>query len=303
MNRAVASLVKRGLLGAGHYPRRLRGDAFPGVAVLCYHGVRADEWPPGALPFEPLHVRAGELEAHCRLIGETCHPISLGQWRAARAGGPALPARPVLFTFDDGYRTLLTLARPLLERYRIPAVAFVCSDPVAERRLFWHDAVARARGEAEVERVKSLSFAEWQAVAAASARPAASGADAPLAADDIKALADGLIEIGAHTADHAILARADREQQGAQIARAKAQLESWIGRPVTAFAYPNGRPGLDYTAESVALVHDLGFDFGFTTRPAFAGPGEPPLERSRFLMLAGVSPAELAHRLYYSWRR
>src|SRR5207245_2670543 len=162
------------------------------------------------LPFEPLHVRAGELEAHCRLIGETCHPISLGQWRAARAGGPALPARPVLFTFDDGYRTLFTLARPLLERYRIPAVAVVSTAPVA---------------------------------------------------------------------------------------RAKAQLESWIGRPVTAFAYPNGRPGLDYTAESVALVHDLGFDFGFTTRPAFAGPGEPPLERSRFLMLAGVSPVELAHRL------
>ena len=44
--------------------------AFPGVAVLCYHGVRADAWPPGTIPFEPLHVRAAELEGHCRLIRE-----------------------------------------------------------------------------------------------------------------------------------------------------------------------------------------------------------------------------------------
>jgi len=113
----------------------------------------------------------------------------------------------------------------------------------------------------------------------------------------------GVIEIGAHTADHAIFAHADRAQQRAQIARAKAQLESWIGCEVTAFAYPNGRPGLDYSALSVKLVEDLGFDFGFTTRQAFAGPDEPPLERSRFLMLAGISPAELAHCLSYSWRR
>jgi peptidoglycan/xylan/chitin deacetylase (PgdA/CDA1 family) len=274
------------------------------VAVLCYHDVRAGDRPPGPTPFARLHVHVTELQAHCRLIRETCHPISLAQWRASLAGGSPLPPRPVLFTFDDGYRGLFTHARPILERYAIPAVAFVCSDPVAERRLFWHDSLARDRGEAEVERVKGLPFGEWEEASAASARPAVDGdAGAPLTVAEVKALADGLVEVGAHTARHAILARADREQQRAQIARGKAQLESWIGRPVTAFAYPNGRPGLDYTAESVELVRALGFDFGFTTRPAFASPDEPALERSRFLVLAGISAAELAHRLSYSWRR
>jgi peptidoglycan/xylan/chitin deacetylase (PgdA/CDA1 family) len=304
MNRTVASLVKRSLLRTGYYPRRLRGDRFPGVAVLCYHGVRAGDQPRGAVPFDQLHVHAGELEAHCRLIRETCHPIGLAQWRAALAGGPPLPPRAVLFTFDDGYRAVYTHARPILERYAIPAVVFVCSDPVAERRLFWHDALARAHGESEVERAKRLPFGEWQALSAASSRPVEVGdASAPLTVSEIKALAGTLVEIGAHTADHAILARADREEQRGQIARNKAQLEAWIGRPVRAFAYPNGRPGHDYTALSVALVEALGFDFAFTTRPAFASAGEPPLERSRFLMLAGISPAELAHRLSYSWRR
>ena len=64
MNRALASLTKRALLASGHYRRRLRRDAFPGVAVLNYHGVRADDWPAGTMTFEGVHVRARALDAH-----------------------------------------------------------------------------------------------------------------------------------------------------------------------------------------------------------------------------------------------
>jgi peptidoglycan/xylan/chitin deacetylase (PgdA/CDA1 family) len=304
MNRALAALGKLALLASGHYSRRLRRDTFPGVAVLGYHGVRADDWPVGTMTFEGLHVRASELDAHCRLIRATCHPISLAQWGRARAGGPSLPPRPVLFTFDDGYRTVFTLARPILERYSIPAVVLVCTDPVDRRRLLWYDAVARARGEDEVERIKTLPFDEWQALQAAWSQ-LADDADpmAPLTVAEVRALAGTPgIEIGAHTAGHPILARGSVEQQCAQIARSKARLEEWIGRPVRAFAYPNGRPGQDYSADTVALVKGSGFETAFTTRTGFATPHEEPLESSRFLMLAGISAAELAHRLVYSWR-
>src|SRR5262249_1665819 len=106
MNRALGALGKRGLYVSGHYHRRLGRDVLPGVAVLCYHGVRPDKSPPGAVTFQTLHVRVSELEAHCRLVREYCHPISLADWREALAGRAALPARPVLFTFDDGYRTV-----------------------------------------------------------------------------------------------------------------------------------------------------------------------------------------------------
>jgi hypothetical protein len=60
---------------------------------------------------------------------------------------------------------------------------------------------------------------------------------------------------------------------------------------------------VDYTAGSVKLVRDLGFDFAFSTRPDFARPSDSPLEYPRFLMLAEVTVAELAHRLAYSWAR
>lgn len=301
---AVTSAVKRGLLSVGHYARRLHRDRFPGVAVLAYHGVRADDWQPGTMVFEGLHVRASELDAHCRLLCETCHPIGLAQWRAARDGGAPLPARPVLVTFDDGYRTLSTLAQPIVQRYGIPAVAFVCSEPVERQQLFWHDALAQACGETAVERAKSLPFEQWQATREPCRRAAAAGdPHAPLSIDEVRALACNGIEIGAHTAAHPILARLPLEQQSEQIVQNKQALESWTNRPVTAFAYPNGQPGRDYTSATVALVKQNGFDLAFTTRAGFATASEPSLEHSRFFMLAGISAAELAHRLCHSWRR
>jgi peptidoglycan/xylan/chitin deacetylase (PgdA/CDA1 family) len=305
MNRWLARFVKAGALFTSHYSRRLRDDSFPGVAVLCYHGIRNDKWSPGRMIFEGLHVRAAELEAHCRFIQQTCHPISLADWRAALAGGPPLPARPVLVTFDDGYSTVFTLARPILQRYAIPAVVFVCSEPVETRRLLWYDAVARAWGETEAERIKALPFDEWKRLSAEWSQPVSDDdPHAHLTIEAVRSLANTPgIEIGSHTVSHAILARATLEQQREQITCDKARLEAWTGGPVTAFAYPNGQPGEDYTSETVRLVKESGFEIAFTTANGFATPSEEPLERSRFLMLAGISAAELAHRLSYSWRR
>jgi peptidoglycan/xylan/chitin deacetylase (PgdA/CDA1 family) len=304
MTATAAHGIKRALLSVGHYARRLRADRFPGVAVLCYHGVRADEWPVGTMRFEGLHVTARELAAHCRVLRELCHPISLADWHAARRGGPPLPPRPVLVTFDDGYRTVATFGRPILERYQISAVTFVCTDPVEQRQLFWHDSVAGSGGVSEVQRLKTLPYDEWDALQAPAAYPVDDDdPHAPLSVDDVRSLAQHpLFEIGSHTAGHAILSRANREQQREQMRRSKAALEAWTARAVTAFAYPNGQPGTDYTAETVELVHEEGFDCAFTTRHGFASADEPMLERSRFFMLAGVTAAELAHRLTYSWR-
>jgi hypothetical protein len=269
MNPALTAAGKRVLLATGHYARRLARDTFPGVLVLCYHGVRGDDEPESAHAFSPLHVRASELEAHCRLLRATCHPIALDAWRAALAGGPPLPDRPVLLT--------------------------------SGRSLLWYDALARRDGEAAVDRAKRLPHPAWRLFAA----PVAvedSHPQAVLTPDELRAL-DGPLEVGGHTTNHPILARAPLDEQRAEITGDRDRLASWCGRAPRAFAYPNGRPGEDYHASTVRLVGEAGYDFGFTTREGFAVPSEPPLERSRFLMLAGVSAAELAHRLCYSWRR
>ncbi len=299
----VADLVKRTLLGTAYYRTVLRRTRFDGVAVLCYHGVRPDALPAGTMPFESLHVRTSQLEAHCRLIRDTCHPISLDDWRAAVAGRLTLPARPVLMTFDDGYRSMAELARPVLERYGLPAVAFVCSGPVQQQRTFWFDAVARAHGEDAVRDAKALPYPEWSRLCHDRWSDEVHAASAPMTVDQLVELASSpLIEIGAHSVDHPILARADLDVQRDQIEAGKRQLERWIGRAVRAFAYPNGQPGQDYTAETVALVRQAGFDCAFTTAGPLAALDTSPYERSRVVILSDVSEAELAHRLAYSWR-
>jgi peptidoglycan/xylan/chitin deacetylase (PgdA/CDA1 family) len=302
-SRSLRRSIKRLLWNSGYYAARLARDRFPGVAVLCYHGVRADDWPDRTMAFEQLHVRASELEAHCRVVRDYCDPISLADWRLATAGDQPLPRRPVLLTFDDGYRTAFIIARPILRRYELPAAFFVCTDLVEQRTPAWYDAVARAAGEAEAERLKARPFGEWR-----EARDRWSQAiedddpHAPLTVSEVSALAETRgFEIGSHTASHPILARASVEEQRDEIARSKACLEAWTGRSVRAFAYPNGRPRVDYTAETVAIVRELGFDAAFTTRAGFATRAEPPLERSRFVMLAGVTADELAHRLAHTW--
>jgi hypothetical protein len=62
-------------------------------------------------------------------------------------------------------------------------------------------------------------------------------------------------------------------------------------------------PGVDYTTETVAIAARLGITAAFTTKPDFARAHEPALERSRFVILAAVSAAELAHRMTYAWPR
>ena len=230
---ALSAAVKQGMLTLGQYRRTLARTTLPGVAVLGYHGLRADDLPADSMAFENLHVRASTFDAHCRVVRECCDPITLDDWRQAAAGRTPLPPRPVLITFDDGYRS-----------------------------------VAR------------------------------------MTVDDVIALSrSGHIEIGGHTSRHPILARASREQQREEIAGNCEAIQSWTGRTVRAFAYPNGRPGVDYDDTTIDLLAELGIDTAFTMRPSFARPGERALERSRFLMVDAVSGAELAHRLAHTWPR
>jgi peptidoglycan/xylan/chitin deacetylase (PgdA/CDA1 family) len=299
-----AGSMKAGLLASGWYANRLAHDAFPGVLVLCYHGVRAATDAFKRVPFADLHINADTFEAHCRVIAETCHPIDLAAFCAAHAVGGALPERPVLVTFDDGYRSVFELARPILLRYRIPAVVFVCSEPVRRQRLFWFDAVARAIGPAAVDTLRGQASDEWRRVAAEHDTAAADVPQlAPMTAAHVRQLADEGFAIGVHSASHAPLAAASASIQRHELESCRSALQSWTGQRVETVAYPFGAPRTDYTSETVAIAADLGFVAGFSTSSGFARMTEPPLERSRFVVLDAVTAPELAHRIAHSWPR
>lgn len=68
-----------------------------------------------------------------------------------------------------------------------------------------------------------------------------------------------LVEIGAHTLSHPLLAAMPADVQAREITDSKRQLEDWLGRPVTSFAYPYGLPGTSYTSATAALVRAAGY--------------------------------------------
>jgi len=62
---------------------------------------------------------------------------------SSSASGCGLPRRAVVVTFDNGYSDNLYNAKPLLERYDIPATIFVTTGCIGREREFWWDELER----------------------------------------------------------------------------------------------------------------------------------------------------------------
>lgn len=297
---SVRHAIKRSLFAVGFYHQRLSTAVFPDVAVLCYHGIRASD---DATPFSDLHVTKATFDRHCRLISDTCDPISIAEFREARQSGRVLPPRSVIMTFDDGYRGVLDHALPILERYAIPATVFVSAEPVLNGQHFWFDALCCREGEAAVAQARALPYQHWRTLVDSIETTAIeTESHRPLTPAELERLAGSpLIEIGAHTMTHPTLALAPIEDQQREIAEGRTALERVLERSVTAFAYPYGNPLSDYTSETVSVVRHARFDLAFTTDASFATLECDPLQIPRFMMLDTVGDVELAHRLVHSW--
>jgi len=103
------------------------------AVVLLYHRVAEQEADPQLLAVKPVNF-ASHLEA----ISRDYRPISLRDLRVALRNG-RVPHRSVVVTFDDGYEDNVTHAKPLLERYGVPATVFVSSGYMRRPREFWWD--------------------------------------------------------------------------------------------------------------------------------------------------------------------
>ncbi len=101
--------------------------AAPGVAVLTYHSVADDPaWLPWA---NEIAVAPATLALHLdTLAAMDCSVMATRDYVAAREAGAALPDRPVLLHFDDGYLDNYVNAVPLLVARGMPATFFVSLD-------------------------------------------------------------------------------------------------------------------------------------------------------------------------------
>ena len=74
------------------------------------------------------------FEAALRFLTKHYTPVSL-QDVLASFDGRALPPRPVLVTFDDGYASVSEVAAPLCSKFGVPAVVFVNAASLDNRQL------------------------------------------------------------------------------------------------------------------------------------------------------------------------
>ncbi len=134
--RTTAATTTTATTSSGIPPGRLRfvrdpvvapGERFVKVPVLMYHYVRpvtptmdaASRW----LSVSPEHFKA-QMDEIMRLGYHTITPDDLAD---AVNGTRKLPTKPVLLTFDDGYRDQYTDAFPILKEDHLKATFFIVS--------------------------------------------------------------------------------------------------------------------------------------------------------------------------------
>jgi peptidoglycan/xylan/chitin deacetylase (PgdA/CDA1 family) len=116
---AVAALVFALAWGAD-----ARADDYRGpVPILTYHELRSPPKPPRSPSSASLWVPGAHFSAQMHGLARAgYHGVTLSQVWAAWHGGPALPGRPVVVSFDDGYAAQYSVAGRVLRSLHWPGV-------------------------------------------------------------------------------------------------------------------------------------------------------------------------------------
>ena len=276
------------------------------LGIVIFHRVRTapDEMFPGEIDAVGFRTRIDWLRRWFNVL-------PLEDAVAALARG-ALPERALCVTFDDGYADNATVALPILRDARVHATFFVATSYLDGGRM-WNDtvieAVRAARGprldlavaglgehavttaaerRATVDRLLvKLKYAEPErreslAGAVASAAGAPLPDDLMMTSAQVRTLAAEGMGIGAHTHTHPILARLDDSAARREIGAGREVLAGIVRQPVALFAYPNGKPDVDYTRAHVRMVAEFGFKAAVTTAAGVAHAGDALHELPRF---------------------
>ena len=280
------------------------------LSVLIFHRVLPVPDPLlGGVP------DAARFDAICRWMRAWFNVLPLNEAVPMLREG-RLPARAAAFTFDDGYADNHHVAVPILLHNRLSATFFVSpgyldggwmfNDSVVEfvRRApgLELDLTQTVLGDLGVRSVASLDArrrlvaallpslktapravrdefcAQLQSAAKVSHRPGS----LMMSSDQVAAMHRAGMGVGAHTMGHPILAELDRASARREIVDSRRVLQGITGAKIELFAYPNGRPDVDYLKSTVGLVKEAGFDAAFSTAWGAATRQSDPFQLPRF---------------------
>jgi len=207
-------------------------NASGGPIVLMYHrvGSARNAWEAR------YAIAPARFEAHMLALarhGMQSVPVdALSNWFE---NGTSLSAGAFVLTFDDGFRSVLEHALPVLERLRWPFTVFLVSNLVGKEDVWTH-----------------------------AANP--DGATYPLlGADEILDMQRRGVAFHSHTCSHASLPSLDDERLEQELVESRAALERLLGRKVDYLAYPFGHAD----ERVVAAARRAGYRAAFSTQPGF----------------------------------
>jgi peptidoglycan/xylan/chitin deacetylase (PgdA/CDA1 family) len=235
------------------------------IPVLMYHDVA----PDAPERFRKYTVTPAAFSAQMWWLARAGYiAIGLDQLLAHREGRLALPRRPIVITFDDGFQGCAEHAAPVLQAHGFTAMFFLVAGLVGATSR-WLVA----------ERGVELPLMGWPA---------------------IRRLALAGFEFGGHSLTHPRLTQAGREVCERELRDSRALIEDRLGREVRHLAYPFG----DYDDGVRGIAGRLGYRSACTVRIGLSGPEDHPLALSRVPVTGYDSLLDFACRVLtaLTWR-
>ncbi|KZY42064.1 hypothetical protein A3732_17020, partial [Oleiphilus sp. HI0050] len=255
------------------------------LVIFNYHRIYN---PPLDTPFDKgvYEHSVEEFEIQLKLISKHFDVISEQDLIDSITSNSFPSKRTALITFDDGYVDNYTIARPLLKQYKLPAIYFIPTLPIENRKLGWWDLSSYLISQSKKSNINigNQSFPITNAHEKASSIQAAlarfkltpyehtkdlieglsNSCEVALPSieeqsaqwmswEQIKSLPEDNVAIGSHTHSHRVLATLDEQTQFQELKESKEILEEKVGRTVQSFSYPVG--GYDhFTSKTKELV-------------------------------------------------
>jgi len=287
----VKSWAKRlvygsGLLGLWH--RRHNADR---LTVVMFHRVLPRSDPRWRLADPGYTVSDTTFRAALKFLAGEYNVVGIDALLAAAGGGPALPPRPLLITFDDGWEDNAACAAPILKEAGLSALMFAVSDGVGRTHPFWWEVLTSARLLGRLREAEMASL--WRAAGGDGPPPPVDGAGtrrlidqlyrlddaarAPLiepfraaveaagemrqtvTAEELRAMPAGGFAIGSHGASHTPLVR--HPDAKADLARSQEALSALLSEAPPTVSFPNG----SYDAKVASAARAVGFRLMFTS--------------------------------------
>jgi len=292
----------------------------PKLTTLIYHQVLAEPDP-----LRPWEIDRQRFQQHLRWVAEVYNVIPLSE-AVQRLKDNTLKKGCACITFDDGYMNNSTVAVDMLKEFNFHAT-FFCTSAYLDGGMMWNDKVIeaiRAWPTAKLDikpleitslsvtsteekistihtilnKLKYFDFQKRKNITDALLQQSCANPEQQMmSAKEILWIKHQGMAIGGHTHDHPILLKLDAVKAQQQIVDNKKILEDIIDEPLNLFAYPNGKPGVDYNRDHIQMIKNAGYQAAMTTSHGaahyssdlFQLPRFTPWDKSAFRFLSRMA--------------